>query len=438
MLRAWTDEEYQRALSLLAAGWRAADIARALGRTEASVRLKIIKGGYSSRSVLDVVEFGNQNNPLDAGRESSTTVLSREICVEEARRLLEIKEASARARRERAEALERAQRDRLAEIFRQVVLGCRCDFNAPPPCSVPKPADAHAAVLLISDSHIGKVCSSSETEGRAYYNPAHSVARIGLLEREVVGLLSQGPPVDELFVLFLGDLVDGALDHSAEREETLLISHQFSLAVSVFSQLLLRLGGVVPKVQAYGTSGNHGRWPGQRRCPSVGRESNLDGLVYRAVAAILSAANSPNVFFHVSDAPRQSVEVKSTRIALAHGDEIRGGEFHVSGIKKDVYNNVLRGAYDGRIPDLFVIGDKHRAQSLSMGALWHIGNGSMVGEDAYGMRFPPTVASQSLLWVCPKRGHVLSSIIRLDHAVPSEPFPYDLPPAVQSLVRSYI
>lgn len=438
MLKQWTDEEFQRALSLLAAGWRAADIARALGRSEAGVRLKLIKAGYSSRSIIDLGNEEESSDVVERVLPPSPVAVVQGVSDEEARRILEFKDAAAMARRQRAEAVERAQRERLVEVFRQVVSECRFDFSAPPPFSQPKHSDAHAAVLLVSDTHIGKVCSPAETEGRAYYNPAHSVARVGLLEREVLRLLGHGPPVDELFVLFLGDVVDGALEHSAEREETLLVSHQFSLSVSVFSQFLLRLGAAVPTVRAYGVSGNHGRWPGQRRPPSVGRESNLDGLVYRAISAILLAAKSPNVTFEVSDAPRQTVEVKSTCIAMAHGDEVRGGEFHSSGIKRDVYNNVLRGARDGRIPDLFCIGDKHVAQTLSIGGTQHIVNGSLVAEDAYGMRFAPAIASQTLFWVCSERGKVLSSEIRLDHAVPSEPFPYELPPPVQSLVRSYL
>lgn len=447
MLGPWSQTEFDRAFALLSAGWKPKDIGAAIGRSETAVRVKFIKAGYSSSRVLEAAP-ADFTPSVTAPPPSSIAVpceasnampsCAKEALESEADRLLEGRESGLRSRRERALILERAQRERLLEIFRDSLRDCRFDFSAPPSCSIlPSEGPFHSALLLVSDAHVGKVCSREETEGRAVYNPAHFVARLALLEKEVIRLLKHGPPLDELVVLFLGDIVEGALDHGAEREESMLISRQFSLAVALFSQFLTRIASVVPSLRVYGCSGNHGRWPGQRRPPTVGRESNLDGLVYRAIEAVLAAANVQNVRFHLSDAPRQSIRIKSTLVAAAHGDEIRGGEFFTGGIKREVYNAVLRGARDGEIPDLWVTGDKHVPQSLSIGFGQHVINGTFVGEDAFGLRFAPAVASQTLMWICPRRGKMLQSDIRLDGARLPDPLPYQLAPALQQIVKNY-
>lgn len=441
MLRSWSQNEFDRAVQLLSAGWNAPEIAKALGRTETSVRLKLIKGGYSSRvvSAAEVKEPARAplaESPALPAYEPSSGSQSPRLADDEAFRLLESRELGARNRRERAEAIERAQRERMLEIFKASLAEAHFDFSLPPPKVTKASGSASAAVLLLGDVHVGKVCSQEETEGRAYYNPAFTVARLGHLEKEVIRLIATGPEVDELVILFLGDILDGALDHGAEREETLLISRQFELAVAILSQFVLSLASVVP-IRVYGVSGNHGRWPGQRRPPTVGRESNLDGLVYRAIEMVIKASAVPNVRFSLSESPRQTVKVKSTLIALAHGDELRGGEFYTAGIKREVYHSVLRGAREGAIPDLWVTGDKHVPQSLSLGTGQHIINGSFVGEDAYGLRFAPAISCQTMFWVCPMRGKVLQADIRLDEATPADPPPYQLSAPLLELVHTY-
>lgn len=442
----WTPQEFERAVRLLSGGWTPAEIAHALSRTETAVRLKLIKSGYSSRTLdiegqcasesdqnLSVVE--KPPNPLP----SPKGVQDRDFSTEVAREMLELRDTQIRNRRERTEAIELAQRERLLETFRQAVEECRFSCVIEPPSISENPRrQPHSAVLLISDTHVGKVCSPRETEGRAIYNPAHFVARLGLLERGVTELLQDGPPVDELVVLLLGDIVEGCLDHGAEREENLLLSHQFVLATHLLAQFLMRLAGVVPAIRVYGLGGNHSRWPGQRRPPTTGRESNLDHLVYRGIEMIAGAAGIRNLHFSLSEASRQTIRVKSSVLAALHGDQIRGGEFFTAGIKREVYSSVLRRAPDGDLPDLWVTGDKHVPQSLSIGTGRWVINGAFVGEDGYSQQFAPARASQTLMWICPEKGRFLLAEINLDSANPSDTTPYELPPSLKPLINPYV
>jgi hypothetical protein len=442
----WTQQEFERAVRLLSGGWTPAEIAKTLARTETAVRLKLIKSGYSSRTIdiegecaPDVIPDSAKVNELQKPLPSHKVVPNRQFSTEAARELLEIRDSQIRNRRERAEAIELAQRERLLEAFRQAVQECRFSCTIEPPRATPNPRrQPHAAVLLISDTHVGKVCSPRETEGRAIYNPAQFVARLGLLERGVAELLQDGPPIDELVVILLGDIVEGCLDHGAEREENLLLSHQFVLATHLLAQFLMRLAGIVPTMRVFGLGGNHSRWPGQRRSPTTGRESNLDHLVYRGIEMIAGAAGIKNLHFQLGEASRQTIRVKSSVLAALHGDQIRGGEFFTAGIKREVYSSVLRRAPNGDLPDLWVTGDKHVPQSLSVGTGRWVINGAFVGEDTYSQQFAPARASQTLMWICPEKGRFLLAEINLHGASPMDTTPYEIPPSLKSLIAPYI
>ncbi len=443
----WTPQEFDRAIRLLSNGWSPAEIAKTLSRTETAVRLKLIKSGFSSRTlengkvpeseeepqlIEDVVPSVPEPTIADVQGVSFSPDLAREM--------LEARDNHVRNRRQRAEAIELAQRERLLEAFREAVQQCRYSFSVTPP-SPPvgnTQRSPHSAVLLVSDTHVGKVCTPRETEGRAVYNPAHFVARLALLEQEVVDLLRDGPPIDELVVILLGDIVEGCLDHGAEREESLLLSHQFVLATHLLAQFLMRLAGIVPAMRVYGLGGNHSRWPGQRRPPTTGRESNLDHLVYRGMEMITVAAGVQNLRFCLSEASRQTIRIKSTVISALHGDQIRGGEFYTAGIKREVYSSVLRCAPEGDLPDLWVTGDKHVPQSLSVGTGRWVINGAFVGEDGFSQQFAPARASQTLLWICPEKGRFLLAEINLSSANPLNPTPYSLPESLKSLITPYI
>ncbi len=427
----WTPEEFDRALELHLAGWAMSDIARAVGRTESATRFKFIARGFSSRRLEDAPSSVVEELPSDRREDDEARAEAERIVVE--------REKRAALRRERDGAVRAVLEDRLVETFREAIDACELSTTIHAPAPVKQSANASSAVLLLSDHHFGKVVNPREIErSSGVYNPAVALARLALLETEVLHHLREGPPVDELVVLFLGDIMEGALDHQAEREESLLISKQFALATTALSQFLIHLASAVPHIRVFGVAGNHGRWPSQRRTPTVGRESNFDRLVYSAIELIIEATGLKTVTFDLRDCSRQLIDIKSLRVQIAHGDEIRGGEFCATGIKREVYSSVLRHGPSGNAPNLWVIGDKHQTVSLPVGGGEFVINGSLVGEDVFAQRFAPSPPSQTLFWVCPERCRkTLQADIRLDGASASDPLPFALSPELLELLNPY-
>jgi hypothetical protein len=425
--RPWEDDEVQRALGLLKAGWEPVEIGQTIGRSEAAVRGKFIALGLSSARV-----------PSGEAEELRPTVVVAEPTLEEAIAYVERRDERMAARQLRQKAVQQVLEDRLIETFQGCIAESFVSIQVEPPLLDRPFAEPCSAVLVLSDLHVGKVVDPRETEHGAKYDPAVFLARLHRLEEEVLHLVSQGPAIEELIVFLLGDIVEGALDHHNEREETLLVSQQFALATRVLAQCLGRLSVLAPQVRVCGVPGNHGRWPGQKRMPTVGRSSNLDTLVYLALEMITEKAGLSHVSWELRDASRQLVRIQETLVQIVHGDELRGGEFCVGGLRKEVFNSVLRGAETGKVPDLWVLGDKHVSVNLPMGAGNVLINGSLVGEDVFGQRFAPTVPSQTLFWIGRDRGRFLQSEIRLDAARLPDPLPYDLPAPLRTLVASYL
>ena len=442
-MKRWSAQEVSLLLRLQAAAWKADAIARQLGRTEIAVRMKLIDLDFSSAQLhkdASSTEPTHMSPPLSPPVDELTGAPFSGIGTSDTtEQLLEARDQQIESRRARQAALEDAQRERMLRIFREVLADSRIEFSVKPHASAQK-EHAHSAVLLFGDWHLGKVCNPLETEGRATYNVNHAIARLDYLQREVARLLANGPPIDELVILLCGDIIEGALDHGAEREQTILVGKQFALALSLLSQFIARLAAVVSKVRIHGVSGNHGRLPNQRKMPTVGRESNFDGMIYTALETLFSfqTVNAQSITFDLRDSSRQLIQIKQTWVLLAHGDELRGGEYYVGGIKKEVYNSVLRYAREGRIPDLWVTGDKHVSIALPVANGQFIVNGSFPGEDNYSQKFAPAIPSQTLLWICPHRGKVMQSDIRLDRVPIPTVLPYTLPPLLSSLVTNQL
>ncbi len=270
------------------------------------------------------------------------------------------------------------------------------------------------AVLLLGDTHIGQCYRPEETDGLSGYNPRIFISRLRYLG-ERIRAFAQDFPATSIRVLLLGDLLHGQLNHCAEREDTLLVVDQFSLAIHALSNFIVGLSDQFPEVRCRGVVGNHGRWPNQRKMPSVGRQSNLDGLVLRAMQAVMEPSG---VILSFDSASRQIVEIAGTRIHMMHGDEIRGGgEVPYRGMIREATANAFRAAARGVQPaDVFVMGDKHRSMQLPVGESQFVVNGAFTAGDQFGQNFSPVRPSQTLFWIEEGLGKVAQAEIPLDLA----------------------
>jgi len=273
------------------------------------------------------------------------------------------------------------------------------------------------AILLLSDLHIGQVFTADETDGTNAYSTEIFLDRFRYLE-EQIRRYQATMRAHHFHILFLGDIVHGALEHGAEREKTLLLVDQFSIAIHTLFRFLKRMSQLFSTLTVRGVAGNHGRWPGQRSMPVDARHSNFDTLVYRTLEAMCGSGGLPSVKFDLSIASRQVISVGGMVIQMLHGDQIRSSAqaLHRE-LLQEAQNATFRRASTSRsMIDLFVMGHKHQSMMLPVGGGNVLVNGSFVGTDLRGMDHPPSSPSQVLFWIEEGKGKILHADIDLKRA----------------------
>jgi hypothetical protein len=439
--RHWTQAEIERMLELYEGGLGCGDISEELTRTESAVRYKLYGMGLSSRRIEP--QAGSEedglgvNLPLPDSQDGENFLRSDEYNVR-AQRELDSSEVRKRDRQKVEEAKREILEERIVAEFRmQLTDALPTRIVAPPRSPRPATGPAATAVLVISDMHAGQVVDSREIEHLGAYNPAITVARLAHLESEVARILD-GRNIDKLLLLLAGDIVHGHLGHSLEDDLTVPIVQQVDLAYRILFQFVARLSEDVPAIEIHGVAGNHGRWPGMRKMPSDRRWSNLDTIVYGAVAALCEQSRLANVTFEERFSSRRTIPVGAFTLQLIHGDEVRGGNFCVSGMNREVTNATLRNVQSGRAaPDIYVMGDKHFSASLPFGSGAFVVNGSFVGADSFGMNFIPSPPSQTLFFLEPRLGKTESHQIPLQNAKWPAVLPYELKPSLEELVMRH-
>jgi len=430
----WTKSEVGKLLRMLESGHPASVMAKLLGRSEASVRHKILNLGFSSRRVLEADSFDKVETPPFS---DEIEVTENEIALR-AREELERTECR-RALREvvQDEKLSLLE-ERILQEFRAQLADLPVHIQLPslPPTVANGKAVCDSAVLVVSDCHIGQAVDPRELDVASAYNPAIFLTRLAHLESSVQEILGDHP-VRELVILLAGDIVHGQLCHSLEDDLTLPIATQVDLALHSLVHLIGRLAALVPKVEIHSVAGNHGRWPGAKKVPTDRRWSNLDTILAQALQALCSAKFN-NVHFDERISSRRIIDVGDFRILLLHGDQLRGGTYAAAGIQKEISRWLLRSVQQGqRPPDLLVAGDKHISAALPVGFADAIINGSFVGEDVFSQNFNPSHPSQTLFFVRPQIGRTETHVIRLDKANVGAPLPYQFKPSLQSIVDGF-
>lgn len=119
--------------------------------------------------------------------------------------------------------------------------------------------NCESAVLVLSDTHIGKKVHSSQTLGFGNYNFPVFADRLHYLEDRVRSILADhvNPNVDELVIFMLGDMLDGALQHPKEIISAMTVFDQFYAGAHCIAQAIRNIAQDVPRVKVYTTVGNH-------------------------------------------------------------------------------------------------------------------------------------------------------------------------------------
>ena len=292
-----------------------------------------------------------------------------------------------------------------------------------------------SAVLLFSDTHVGKTVRPEQTLGHGNYNFNTFLSRLKYLEESIISIKDDHhsqTPCPELVVFMLGDMLDGSLGHANEADQRMTKFTQFYGAGHAIAQFFRHLAAHFPKVRIRTTVGNHTRWDSQKKMPTTNRFSNLDMFLYAFVRALLTDVT--NIEFPLSEQPFVECDVQGYRFHGSHGDHIRGGDKalgipnHAIGRNISVTTQLAARSGNGA-PHYYVMGHLHRSITLPHALGSVLINGGFPGIDNYGLgeAFNPVDPSQRFFFVHPKYGKTATYEVDLKYAEVGAARPYMIP-----------
>lgn len=299
-----------------------------------------------------------------------------------------------------------------------------------------------SAVLIFSDTHVGKVVEPEQTLGHGNYNFEIFLARLKYLEESIISICEDHHSeheCPELVIAMLGDMLDGALQHANEADQQIVLFTQCYAASHAIAQFFRHLAAHFPKIRIHTTVGNHTRFANQRKMPTVNRFSNFDMFLYAHVKALVS--DIKNIEFPLDRQPFTQFEVQGFRFHGSHGDNIRGGD-KTLGIPNHAIGRAIstttqlaakrsdeatRNGLPSPIgaPHYYVLGHLHRSITLPHAIGEVIVNGGFPGVDNYGLAegFTPIDPKQRFFFVHPKYGKAATYDIDLKFAnIGSRPY----------------
>jgi len=329
-------------------------------------------------------------------------------------------------------------------VVRDALMTGALKIEAPArPAKAKRPGSDEEAVLVLSDSHVGKIVLPDHTLGFGDYNPAVFLDRLRFVEETVIRLLTENVanPVRRLNIIFLGDLVEGMLNHAQEIPSRWLVADQVLLASLAFHQFITHVAAHVPEVVCRGVSGNHSRWPSQKKCPTENRHSNFDFIVMGQIAALLEAAGPKHARFDLHEGAFQVFDLFHWRFKISHGEHLRGGDAALGipahAIGREQNATTQRYAARGqRPPDYYIVGDKHRPFAGPTATGRYMINGAWFAEDEFALsqNFCPCRPFQLFFGVHPKHGKSWAYDLNLDAAPTRMATPYVLPARLRELL----
>jgi hypothetical protein len=286
------------------------------------------------------------------------------------------------------------------------------------------------AVLLLSDTHIGKLVEPEQTLGLGHYNLEIFLRRLARLERSVLSILNDhtSTEVPKIHLCLLGDMLDGALVHSVECGQPSTLFDQFYTAGHALAQFMRGLSARAP-VEVWTAAGNHTRWQNQKRTPTDNTYSCMDHVLY----AYLQALVPDGVTFHLDKQPFARFKVQGWSFIATHGSHLRGGDRTLGIPAHAIGRNIMaqsqlamRSGQD--VPNYYCVGHLHRPIELPHTLGSFIVNGGFPGVDGFGLAeaFNSSYPMQVFTLVHPKFGLTAQYKLRLDLG-DSEPHHYSLP-----------
>lgn len=284
-----------------------------------------------------------------------------------------------------------------------------------PPPKPPKPhkktkRDRETAVAVMSDTQIGQSTPFKHTLGITEYSFEIFKHRLQRHLKAIISINevhSAAVPVDELFLLLDGDMVEGETVFRGQQAHIELdATRQIVFGSREIANFINALCGVFTKVTVICVRGNHGR---------IGMKGdalgNLDDIFYFMVRHQLT---NKNLDFYISESMAAIVEIEDHTFAVAHGDNVRGW----MGLPYYGAERATRRIAD--ITDIgldyVIFGHHHQSANIPVGFTRVLFNGAYPGgsEFSVGKLHSASYPMQKFFYVHKRIGITSESDINLD------------------------
>jgi hypothetical protein len=304
---------------------------------------------------------------------------------------------AAEERRERERELSR-ERELLRDVageksFRAFLAGLVGDTFRPftPPPVTPRPKlrgkIERYPLLHLSDFHFEEIVKPSGVMGLNRYDIPTACRRAWRVVHAFLDwyrdLISGRFVVPELVVSLNGDFLTGSL-HGLERHSGAPNVVRATLACGRLLGLILRdLAAAFPKVRVYGTVGNHGRLPDDKKVPTKDPTRSFDYIAY-AVAAEL-VRDCKNVTVELPDAYGAVANVGGHVCYFGHGNFVKQQLGIVGyGMRRFVSNLAANLSAAGQPLKYAFFGHFHSMNSAEFAGLTAFIGPSLIGTQEYG------------------------------------------------------
>lgn len=318
--------------------------------------------------------------------------------------------------------------DRLVQDIKEIVPK---SYNPAPkvaPKVTKKTSTPESLVVLLSDTHVGKVVESQQTLGISEYNFQVFLDRLHFLESRIISISRDhiNNPLEELVIFILGDMADGSLSHGQEISTHSTIFQQVYSGAHAIAQFIRNLSRYFPKIRIESVVGNHTRFANQKKMPSDHRYSNYDQFMYAMIHGLIQ--NLDNVHWNLNKQPFAVTEVQGKTIFASHGDHLPSTgssaiNLPLHSMSRQITSMTQLMYKAGRpAPEYYVLGHLHRTAQLphSLGTV--IVNGGFPGLDNFALQggFTPTDPEQVMFTMHPIYGKTGTWDIKLKFAKPGE------------------
>lgn len=247
-----------------------------------------------------------------------------------------------------------------------------------------------SAVLFCSDWHYGMIADNAWNT----YNKDVFLKRLRKYTDEAIRYIQRHQP-DELHVVLLGDLQNGALHVSSRIESDELACDQLMQVSEYLAKFIHELSSYVPRLKVHSTYGNHGRSV-QNKKESI-HNDNMERLIPWWLEQRLKGVQNVEVM----DSNVHEfifINVCGWNLVAVHGDLERKANWGqiISAIFAKKFKETI---------DYVCIGDLHHNSSLDINGVEQMIVGSMCGTDSYAnQKRLFSMPSQTMLFFSPDAG----------------------------------